>query len=87
MNEAERRKTIMKPQVKVCAGQHYTQIMGPRYTSPLWRVDRVYEDGVQIPHACLVKVANLLQSKTISCSTLADPRFFTLVGSHAAHAA
>ena len=87
MNEAERRKTIMKPQVKVRAGQHYTQIIGPRYTSPLWRVVRVYEDRVQIPHACLVKITNPSQTKTISCSTLADPKFFTLVGSHAAHAA
>ncbi len=77
----------MKPLPKVREDQHYTQIIGPRYSSPLWRVVRVYEDGVQIPHACLVKVDYPLQTKTISCSTLADPKFFTLVGSHAARAA
>ena len=77
----------MKPLLKVREGQHYAQKIGPRYSSPLWRVVRVYEDGVQIPHACLVRMDNPLQTKTISCSTLADPRFFTLAGSQAARAA
>ncbi len=77
----------MGSQAKVREGQQYVQIIGPRYATQLWRVERVYEDGVQIPHACLVKVANPTQIKTISCSTLADPKFFTLVGSQAAHAA
>lgn len=77
----------MKSRLKVSEGQHYAQTIGPRYASPLWRVARVYQDGVQIPHACLVKIDNPSQSKTISCSTLADRKLFTLVGSNAAHAA
>ncbi len=77
----------MKRLQNVREGQHYAQIIGPRHSPPLWQVVQVYQDGVQIAHACLVKIDNPLQTKTISCSTLTDPKFFTLVGNNAAYAA
>jgi hypothetical protein len=84
---AGNRSQVMNSKLKVEVGQTYVQIAGTHYTTPLWRIIRLYDDGSSIPHACLVKVNNLLHTKTISCVTLANPRFFKLISEGTAKAA
>jgi len=77
----------MNPKFKVEAGQTYAQVVGPHCPTPLWRVARLSSGVSSIPHACLVKVNNLLQTKTVSCVTLSNPQFFKLISEGTAKAA
>lgn len=77
----------MNSKFKVEVGQTYAQVVGPHYATPLWRVARLYGDGSSIPHAYLVRVNNQLQTKTVSCVTLANLRFFKLIPEGTAKAA
>lgn len=57
---------------KVSTGQRYAQVVR-RSTQPMvWRVERVYEDALHIPHAFMVKSDDSSSTKTVACSLLSD---------------
>ena len=59
--------------------QRYAQYLRLIHQPAIWKVGSVTENTVPIPHALLVNVDDPLQTKTISCTTLANRSFFQLI--------
>jgi hypothetical protein len=64
-------------------GQHYAQIMTGSTRVSVWIVQRVFQDGVNIPHAFMINREDPFWTKTIACSILAEhKRFHPIRRSH-----
>ena len=70
----------MTQRFTVREGQRYVQRRGLRYRPSIWKVGAIKAKAVPIPHALLINVDDPLQTKTISCPTLADRIFYELLG-------
>ena len=57
-------------------GQHYAQIMTGSTRVSVWIVRRVFQDGVNIPHAFMINQEDPFSTKTIACSILAEHKRF-----------
>jgi hypothetical protein len=57
-------------------GQQYAQKIGSSTRALVWTVQRVFQDGVNIPHAFMINREDPFSTKTIACSVLADHRHF-----------
>ena len=77
----------MAQRFNVQEGQRYVQRSGPIYRPSIWKVGSIKASCLPIPHALLVNVDDPLQTKTISCPTLADRIYYELIGDPAANAA
>ncbi len=77
----------MTQRFNVQAGQRYVQRVGLRYRPSVWKVGAIKAGTTPIPHALLVNVDDPLQTKTISCPTLADRIYYELLAENAAAAA
>lgn len=77
----------MVQRFNVQEGQRYVQRSGPIYRPSIWKVGSIKASSLPVPHALLVNVDDPLQTKTISCTTLADRIYYELVGDPAAGAA
>ena len=73
----------MAQELRVREGQRYTQRLSMKHRSAVWKVGSILSSTVPIPHACLINVQDPLQTKTISCSTLADHVYYQLVSESA----
>lgn len=69
----------MRKTWNVQKGQRYVQRPGAPNRYAIWEVGSVKTGDAAIPHARLVSVDDPLRSKTISCTTLADPSFYELL--------
>jgi len=76
---------VMSKILKVKEGQRYAQRPGAHCPATVWQVGAVRQDAVPVPHARLVRLDDPLQTKTISCATLADPTFYELIGDIPSH--
>jgi hypothetical protein len=70
----------MSQRLNVREGQRYVQRRGRFYRPSIWKVGAIKAKAVAIPHALLINVDDPLQTKTISCPTLADRIFYELLG-------
>ncbi len=77
----------MTQRFNVREGQRYVQRLGLHYRPPIWKVGSIKADAAFIPHALLINVDDPLETKTISCPTLADKIYFELLGESTAAAA
>ena len=77
----------MAQRFNVREGQRYVQRLGLNYRPSIWQVGSIKASAVPIPHALLVNVNDPLQTKTISCPTLADRIYYELLGDPTANAA
>ena len=69
---------------KISTGQRYAQVVR-RSTQPMvWRVERVFEDALHIPHAFMVKSDDSSSTKTVACSLLSDEMHYRFVTEGAA---
>ncbi len=57
-------------------GQQYAQIITGSTRVLVWIVQRVFQDGVNIPHAFMINREDHFSTKTIACSVLADHKRF-----------
>ncbi len=57
-------------------GQQYAQIFTGSTHVLVWKVQRVFQDGVNIPHAFMINREDPFSTKTIACSVLADHKLF-----------
>jgi hypothetical protein len=78
---------VMVQRLNVQEGQRYVQRSGPIYRPSIWKVGSIRASSLPIPHALLVNVDDPLQTKTISCTTLADRIYYELSGDSTANAA
>jgi hypothetical protein len=76
----------MSQRFNVHEGQRYVQRLGLHYQPPIWKVGSIKVDAVPIPHALLVNVDDPLETKTISCPTLADTIYYELLAENTAAA-
>ncbi len=60
-------------------GQQYAQIITGSTLVLVWIVHRVFQDGVNIPHAFMINREDPFSTKTIACSVLADYKRFHLI--------
>jgi hypothetical protein len=77
---------VMVQRFNVQEGQRYVQRSGPIYRPSIWKVGSIRSSSLPVPHALLVNVDDPLQTKTISCTTLADRIYYELIGDTAATA-
>ena len=73
----------MAQKLRVREGQRYTQRLSMQHRAAVWKVGFILSSTVPIPHACLVNVQDPLQTKTISCTTLANQVYYQLVAESA----
>ncbi len=73
----------MAQTLRVREGQRYAQRLNMHHRFAIWKVGSILSSTVPIPHACLVNVQDPLQTKTISCTTLADRVYYQLVSESA----
>lgn len=66
-----------RPEVR--EGQRFAEFNTLSRSPRLWRVERVFDDAASIAHARLVDVRSRHDTKTVSCTILADPRCYTPV--------
>jgi len=76
----------MAQRFNVQEGQRYVQRRGLHYQPSIWKVGAIKAGTTPIPHALLVNVDDPLQTKTISCPTLADRIYYELLAESAAAA-
>lgn len=76
----------MTQRPNVREGQQYVQRLGLHFRPSIWKVGSIKADAVPIPHAFLINVNDPLETKTISCPTLADRIYYELLGETAATA-
>ncbi len=69
----------MARRIIVKEGQRYAQHLHIKNRPAIWKVGSVTENTVPIAHALLVNVDDPLQTKTISCMTLANRSFFEMI--------
>ncbi|MHA1600001.1 MAG: hypothetical protein ACTSW2_04170 [Alphaproteobacteria bacterium] len=77
----------MAQRFKVQEGQRYVQRLGLHYRPSIWKVGSIRAGTTPIPHALLFNVDNPMETKTISCPTLADKIYYELLAESAAAAA
>jgi hypothetical protein len=77
----------MAQQFNVREGQRYVARLGLHYRPSIWKVGSIKAGATPIPHALLFNVDNPLETKTISCSTLADRIYYELLAENTAAAA
>ncbi len=69
----------MPQTLRVKEGQRYTQRLSMQHRTAVWKVGSILSSTVAIPHALLINVQDPLQTKTISCTTLANRMYYQLV--------
>ncbi len=73
----------MAQKLRVREGQRYAQRQSRQHRVAIWKVGSILSSTVAIPHALLINVQDPLQTKTISCTTLADQMYYQLVAESA----
>ena len=73
----------MAQKLGVKEGQRYAQRRSKHQRTAVWKVGSILSSTVTIPHALLINVQDPLQTKTISCTTLADQLYYHLVAESA----
>ena len=73
----------MPQTLRVKEGQRYTQRQSMQHRTAVWKVGSILSSTVAIPHALLINVQDPLQTKTISCTTLANRMYYQLVAESA----
>ncbi len=73
----------MAQKLRVREGQRYAQRLSMQHRVAVWKVGSILSSTVPIPHARLINVQDPLQTKTISCTTLADRVYYQLVSESA----
>ncbi len=73
----------MAQKFRVKEGQRYTQRLSMHRRTAVWKVGSILSSTVAIPHALLINVQDPLQTKTISCTTLANQMYYQLVAESA----
>lgn len=73
----------MPQTLRVKEGQRYTQRLSMQHRTAVWKVGSILSSTVAIPHALLINVQDPLQTKTISCATLANQMYYQLVAESA----
>jgi len=73
----------MAQEFRVREGQRYTQRLSVKHRTAVWKVGSILSSTLAIPHACLINVQDPLQTKTISCSTLANQAYYQLISESA----
>jgi hypothetical protein len=73
----------MAQKLRVREGQRYAQRLSMQHRTAVWKVGSILSSTPAIPHARLINVQDPLQTKTISCSTLADHVYYQLVSESA----
>ncbi|MCH8997337.1 MAG: hypothetical protein IID48_03600 [Proteobacteria bacterium] len=73
----------MPQTLRVKEGQRYTQRLSMQHRTAVWKVGSILSSTVAIPHALLINVQDPLQTKTISCTTLANRMYYQLVAESA----
>ncbi len=73
----------MAQKFRVTEGQRYTQRLSMQHRAAVWKVGSILSSTVAIPHARLINVQDPLQTKTISCTTLANQAYYELVAESA----
>ena len=68
---------------RVREGQRYAQRLSTQHCVAVWKVGSILSSTVAIPHARLINVQDPLQTKTISCTTLANQAYYQLVAESA----
>ena len=72
----------MTYRLKVKEGQRYAQRLNVASRASVWKVGSILSNVVAVPHARLVNVEDPFQTKTISCTTLANKLYYELVADH-----
>ena len=73
----------MTQKFRVREGQRYAQRLSTQHRVAVWKVGSILSSTVAIPHARLINVQDPLQTKTISCTTLANQAYYELVAESA----
>ena len=73
----------MAQKFRVKEGQRYAQRLSTQHRVAVWKVGSILSSTVAIPHARLINVQDPLQTKTISCTTLANQAYYELVAESA----
>ena len=73
----------MAQKFRVREGQRYAQRLRMQHSAAVWKVGSILSSTVAIPHALLINVQDPLQTKTISCTTLANQMYYQLVAESA----
>ncbi len=73
----------MAQTLRVREGQRYAQRLSMQHRTAVWKVGSILSSTLAIPHACLINVQDPLQTKTISCTTLANRMYYQLVAESA----
>ena len=73
----------MAQKFRVREGQRYAQRLSTQHRVAVWKVGSILSSTVAIPHARLINVQDPLQTKTISCTTLANQAYYELVAESA----
>ncbi len=73
----------MTQKLRVKEGQRYAQRLSLQHRTAVWKVGSILSSTLPMAHACLVNVQDPLQTKTISCTTLADRVYYQLVSESA----
>ncbi len=73
----------MTQKLRVREGQRYAQRLSMQHRTAVWKVGSILSSTLTIPHARLINVQDPLQTKTISCTTLANHMYYELVSESA----
>ncbi len=73
----------MAQKLRVREGQRYAQRLSMQQRTAVWKVGSILSSTLAIPHARLINVQDPLQTKTISCTTLANHVYYELVSESA----
>ncbi len=73
----------MAQKFRVRKGQRYAQRLSMQQRAMVWKVGSILSSTLAIPHARLINVQDPLQTKTISCTTLANQMYYQLVAESA----
>ncbi len=73
----------MAQTLRVREGQRYTQRLSMQHRTAVWKVGSILSSNLAISHARLINVQDPLQTKTISCTTLANHVYYQLVSESA----
>ena len=73
----------MTQKFRVREGQRYAQRRSTQHRVAVWKVGSILSSTAAIPHARLINVQDPLQTKTISCTTLANQAYYELVAESA----
>ena len=73
----------MTQKLRVREGQRYAQRLSMQHRTAVWKVGSILSSTLTIPHARLINVQDPLQTKTISCTTLANHVYYELVSESA----